>query len=498
MNHKNLSSFDSFPISLWRRLPTINLRTWLPSRSNILFTVLVVFCLIGTSRVWAAPQSIFAQAATSTGSIAYQGRLADASGAPLTGTYIIVFRLYNVASGGSPLWEESWTGVNSVQVNGGLFNVMLGSLTPIPQSLINGNSSLWLGIDVGTDAEMTPRVQLGSVPYAIQSQHAERANGLTAPDGSPADAVIVDNDGKVGIGTANPTAKLQIGGQGGLLQLLNDDPATVSTSEVDFSLGQTNKTGGNMNNWLQLRSFGDGYAGMLTSNLGGASLPLDRADVIHTDGESMIFANYLNKPFYFMQGVGGWAGPAVIPLTIAANGNIGIGTTNPNNPLEMGSGAYVSSGGVWTNNSDRNLKENFTAVDGWPLLEKIASLPISEWNYKTENSNVKHIGPMAQDFYAAFNLGEDDKHISTVDASGVALAAIQSLHQRVKEQDSQIALQQQQIAALDERLAALERSGSAPTDAGGWNLVILALAGSLSLVRLIAYQRHNQKKGIQQ
>ena len=181
-----------------------------------------------------------------------------------------------------------------------------------------------------------------------------------------------------------------------------------------------------------------------------------------------------------------------------SNGNVGIGTTNPTNPLEMGSGAYVSSGGVWTNNSDRNLKENFTAIDGRSLMEKIASLPISEWNYKTENSNVKHIGPMAQDFYAAFNLGEDNKHISTVDASGVALAAIQSLHQRVKEQDSQIALQQQQIAALDARLAALERSGSAPTDAGGWNLVILALAGSLSLVSLIAYQRHNQKKGIQQ
>ena len=260
-----------------------------------------------------------------------------------------------------------------------------------------------------------------------------------------------------------------------------------------------------MNNWLSLDSYGDGYAGILSSGLGGATLPLDRADEFRSDGEAMIFTQVLNKPFYFMQGAGSsWAGPAVIPLTIAANGNIGIGTTSPSNPLEMGSGAYVSSGGVWTNNSDRNLKQNFTSIDGKSLLEKIASLPISEWNYKAENSSVKHIGPMAQDFYAAFNLGEDDKHISTVDASGVALAAIQSLHQLAKQQDSRItALQQQnaalqqQNAALDARLTALERSGGAPTGqpAGlfsAWDiLVILAMAGGL-----IVCWRYAQKRGI--
>ncbi|MGC1378031.1 MAG: tail fiber protein, partial [Anaerolineales bacterium] len=152
----------------------------------LLFTLLVAFCLIvaTTSGVLAAPQGRAAQAATSTGAIAYQGRLADASGAPLTGTYILTFRLYNVASGGSPLWEEIWIGANNVQVTNGLFSVMLGSITPIPQSLFIGNSSLWLGVDVGTDAEMTPRVQLGSVPYAILAQ--------TVPDGSITTAKLAD------------------------------------------------------------------------------------------------------------------------------------------------------------------------------------------------------------------------------------------------------------------------------------------------------------------
>ena len=88
----------------------------------------------------------------------------------------MIFRLYNAATGGAPLWEEQWTGSNGVQVSDGLFNVMLGSLTPIPASLITAHSSLFLGITVGTDDEMAPRVQLGSVPFAVQA--------LTVPDGS--------------------------------------------------------------------------------------------------------------------------------------------------------------------------------------------------------------------------------------------------------------------------------------------------------------------------
>ncbi|MFZ1266186.1 MAG: hypothetical protein WAU95_06965, partial [Anaerolineae bacterium] len=103
---------------------------------------------------------------------------------PLTGAYSIIFRLYNAVSGGAPLWEEQWPGQNGVQVSDGLFNVMLGSLTPIPQAVVTGNNTLWLGITVGTDDEMAPRVQLGSVPFAVQA--------LTVPDGSVTTGKIAD------------------------------------------------------------------------------------------------------------------------------------------------------------------------------------------------------------------------------------------------------------------------------------------------------------------
>jgi len=171
----------------WPRLE-INKRQiarWLlPTPGNVLFTLLVVAGLLWASSAGALPLGAALTSSTSTSTIAYQGRLADADGNPLTDTYNMIFRLYEAASGGVPLWEEQWTGSNGVQVSDGLFNVMLGSLTAIPQSVITGNDTLFLGITVGTDDEMTPRVQLGSVPFAVQA--------LTVPDGSVTTAKIAD------------------------------------------------------------------------------------------------------------------------------------------------------------------------------------------------------------------------------------------------------------------------------------------------------------------
>lgn len=148
--------------------------SWLPSRGNVLFTTLMIMLLLWAQTAGAFPA--LDSSAASTGTIAYQGRLADSSGNPLTSTLNMSFRLYGAATGGTPLWTEQWTGSNGVQVSDGLFNVMLGSLTTIPPSVIAGNSNLFLGITVGTDDEMSPRVQLGSVPFAVQA--------LTVPDKS--------------------------------------------------------------------------------------------------------------------------------------------------------------------------------------------------------------------------------------------------------------------------------------------------------------------------
>ncbi len=102
-------------------------------------------------------------------------------------------------------------------------------------------------------------------------------------------------------------------------------------------------------------------------------------------------------------------------------------------PIVHSSGALLTSGGTWTNASDANLKENFTAVDGEELLAKIEQLLITEWNYKVEGQSIKHIGPTAQDFSSVFGLGVNDKTISTIDPSGIALAAIKELARQNRE-----------------------------------------------------------------
>jgi hypothetical protein len=112
----------------------------------------------------------------------------------------------------------------------------------------------------------------------------------------------------------------------------------------------------------------------------------------------------------------------------------------------------------FVNASDRNLKENLAPVDSQEVLERVRSLPISRWSFKSD-ATTRHIGPMAQDFTAAFNVGEDDQHIATVDADGVALAAIQGLHALVLRKDAEIADLKKRLETLEK--AVLKQHGGA-------------------------------------
>jgi len=104
--------------------------------------------------------------------------------------------------------------------------------------------------------------------------------------------------------------------------------------------------------------------------------------------------------------------------------------------------------------SDRNRKEAFAPVDPRAVLDKVAALPVQTWRYKSQDAGVRHIGPIAQDFRGAFAVGDSELGISTVDADGVALAAIQGLNQKLEEQ---VKAKDNRISELEGRLAALER-----------------------------------------
>ena len=103
--------------------------------------------------------------------------------------------------------------------------------------------------------------------------------------------------------------------------------------------------------------------------------------------------------------------------------------------------------------SDRNAKEGFEAVDRYSVLTAVAALSIERWSYKGEP--IRHLGPMAQDFAAAFGLGADDRHIFPLDAAGVALAAIQGLHAVVEAQDARLRALERELAGLRDETATL-------------------------------------------
>ena len=123
--------------------------------------------------------------------------------------------------------------------------------------------------------------------------------------------------------------------------------------------------------------------------------------------------------------------------------------------ITTSTGAKLSAGGVWTNNSDRAKKRDFSPIttqSAQDILRKVVALSLSTWSYFAEDAKIRHIGPMAQDFWKAFGLGYDDKTMTDIDARGVTLAAIQGLNQIVKDRDGEIAKLKSRLAAIERRL----------------------------------------------
>jgi hypothetical protein len=103
--------------------------------------------------------------------------------------------------------------------------------------------------------------------------------------------------------------------------------------------------------------------------------------------------------------------------------------------------------------------KNFASVDGGEVLEKLANIPIQRWNYKWEADDATpNLGPVAQDFKAAFYPGRDDKSITTLEYDGIELAAIQGLNQKLNEQDAEIQALKQSVAELKEALTRLAQA----------------------------------------
>ncbi|MGI8964818.1 MAG: tail fiber domain-containing protein [Limisphaerales bacterium] len=217
--------------------------------------------------------------------------------------------------------------------------------------------------------------------------------------------------------------------------------------------------GGGFNNIIQTNAvystIGGGYINTIKINAPYSTIPGgflnsasgtnsfaagNRAQANHTG--AFVWADYNN--FYF---------PSLVTNSFSVRSVGGArfvtaidGGGNPTAGVSVGAG-----GTSWSAISDRNAKKNFQSFDKKEVLEKLAAMPVEHWNYKWEsNSEVPHIGPVAQDFKAAFYPGRDNKSITTLEFDGVELAAIQGLNEAVKEKDVK-------ILSLEKRLHDLEQ-----------------------------------------
>ncbi|PDV97907.1 hypothetical protein [Candidatus Chloroploca asiatica] len=195
---------------------TVTFRTLL--LANGLSILLLVAAMLATSTL-AGPtwQAAPAGNTATTTTINYQGHLTNPGGTPVSATLPMTFNLYAAPTGGTAVWTEQRSGSNAVPVSNGLFNVALGSVTPIPVNLFG--APLWLGISVNGDAEMSPREQLASVPYAAVAGNVPQLLGEKRCDqnetGTPTTEVLPEGFHVVKCSNAQDAMSVTVATNGG-------------------------------------------------------------------------------------------------------------------------------------------------------------------------------------------------------------------------------------------------------------------------------------------
>ncbi len=234
--------------------------------------------------------------------------------------------------------------------------------------------------------------------------------------------------------TAKYTSSWSVGGDEGWMALFSDSGLTPG---VDF------KPTARLSIWADGHlAFGgasavDSPAMTLSAagNLGlGTTWPSQKLDI--NGGNMIIRGSMLSGGSYFGMFVTAGNLPAAPTAAVPV-----LKTDNQYLYFQVGGGTnfgFIDSGGAYHTQSSRAVKENFVQVDPQTILGKIDQLPMYQWNYKEQDPSIKHIAPVAEDFYGAFGLGGDNKTIADIDPSGVALAGVKALSQKIKDQQSQI------------------------------------------------------------
>jgi hypothetical protein len=223
--------------------------------------------------------------------------------------------------------------------------------------------------------------------------------------GAPTSSIDINASGDVGIGTASPDAKLNV-------------LSTASANEGKVHIKNSNGTT-TAREMLDLENNGQALMILNDNSVAG------RRWAFATQGSNFVVDNQSN-----------------------------VGTEMILSPT-----GYLTITGTYSPASSRTVKEGFSGVEPREVLRKVLDMPITSWSYKRD-PGVRHIGPMSEDFFAAFAVGTDDKGISVTDSAGVTLAAIQGLNQVVQEKDKEISDLRSRIEALEKLVQSLARAES--------------------------------------
>ncbi len=455
-------------------------------------------------------QTVSTQAATRV--LPFQGRLTDANGNALPdGSRVVQFKIYNAPVGGQAVWSGE---VQNLTINAGLVSTILGTKAALSGVDFNQDLYLELTIDANGDGQISlsdppllPRQSILPAVFAWESANSKLLGGYDWTPlfgtNNPADGTLLAS--KIA-DSSLATAKIQ----DGAITTSKIPNGAITRPKLDTTgalSGQSLMYNGSQVVWAQVNALNadtlDGYdwsaifsggnpasGGLNVANVSSrgsvsAATGLSAGGNLSVNGTTFLYGPivapnmaasifmtdnylYLRNSGDFNHYVGyanshpgqsGFDGPLLVGVGGGVLGTTANWTLRWNSDGKVQIRSTVTANGV-TLVSDRNAKENFTQLDAQAILDKVVTLPVTMWNFKTEGKEVKHIGPVAQDFQAAFQLNDNDKHISLGDEGGVALAAIQGLNKKVEEKDAGlwkvIKQQQEQIEALKAAISNLK------------------------------------------
>jgi hypothetical protein len=347
----------------------------------------------------------------------------------------------NVASGGSATVGGGFgnTALSYGTVGGGFYNDASGT-----SSTVGGGGGNFAAGDLAT-------IGGGGGNYAgvrgstVSGGELNAAWAYNATVGGGFKNIATGNDSTIG-GGCNNTVQGTAATVGGGTFNFAVGGSTVGGGSLNYATGGAATIGGGILN-RAVGSFSTVIGGFFNGTVGDYSFAAGRRAVAIHDG-SFVWGDSQDTVVK--------TSSADNEFNVYASGGVRILT----NSAATTGVLLAPGGGSWSSVSDREAKENLELVDARQVLDRVCALPISTWNYKAQDDSVRHMGPMAQDFHAAFGLGVSDELIDTIDPDGVALAAIQGLRLLVAEKEVEIEALKARNEELEDRVTRLESIGA--------------------------------------